>query len=427
MARFAVDFTAIRETLSNPNFRMFTLGNSLSLLGTWVQRMGVGYLTWELTKSGTWLGAVALAEFLPVLFLAPITGVIVDRFDRRRIAVTGQYLALVQAGVLAALTISGHISAVLILLLQLFAGFIQPLIQTARLVLVPMMLPRERVGNGVAITSLIFNGARILGPVVGGVIITSVGVGYSFALNAVSYFGVIAALKALQLPLHIPYTKTKNMFAGIMTDMTAGWRYTFKHPILGWVIPTVGVSSTLTWPIGDLMAGIADEMFNRGAGGLAALTAAQGIGAIAGGLILAQRSNAEGLSRLVIGAMILSGLCITLFSVNNADTYFLALFILGISAFFGVIVGVGSQSLTQSVVDDAMRGRSLSVWYTITRAGPAIGALILGTLSTRFGFEGPLFAAGAITAATAAFMLFIRNPQGKPKPSGDDDKAASND
>ncbi|MBL8630265.1 MAG: MFS transporter [Rhodospirillaceae bacterium] len=418
MARFAIDFSAIRETLHNPNFRMFTLGNSLSLMGTWVQRMGVGYLTWDLTKSGTWLGAVALAEFIPVIVLAPIIGVVVDRFDRRRIAVTGQYLALLQAAVLAALTITGHITAMLVLLLQLCAGFIQPMIQTARLVLVPMMLPKERVGNGVAITSLIFNTARIVGPVLGGIIITSVGVGYSFALNAVTYFGVIWALQTLQLPPHTPYTKTKNMFSGIFTDMAAGWSYTFKHPVLGWVIPTVGVSSTLTWPIGDLMAGIADEMFNRGAGGLAALTAAQGVGAIVGGLILAQRPNVDGLTRTVIGAMVLSGLCVTLFAMTNADIYYVALAILALSAFFGVMVGVGSQTLTQSVVGDAMRGRALSVWYTITRAGPAIGALVLGTLANKFGFEGPLFAAGAITAATAAFML-LRNPQETPKPSGD--------
>jgi len=199
--------------------------------------------------------------------------------------------------------------------------------------------------------------------------------------------------------------------------MAAGWRYTLKHPLLGWFIPTVGIASTLTWPIGDLMAGIADEIFNRGAGGLATLTAAQGIGAIFGGLLLAQRPTADGLSRLVIGAMVMSGICISVFSLMDAGTYFIGVVVLAVSAFFGVMVGVGSQSLTQTVVDEAMRGRSLSVWYTITRAGPAIGALVLGALANTFGFEGPLFAAGAITAAAAALTLFIRNPQGPSKPA----------
>jgi len=422
MARFDIDFSAVRETLSNRNFRIFTAGNAVSLLGTWVQRMAVGWLTWELTKSGAWLGAVAMAEFIPVIVLAPITGVIADRFDRRKIAIFGQCFALLQSAALAVLTISGNITPLLIFMLQLFAGVVQPLIQTARLVLVPMMLPKERVGNAVAVTSLIFNTARILGPAVGGVIITSVGVGWSFALNAVSYVGVISALSALNLPAHGIAIRRGAAWAGMAADMAAGWRYTLKHPLLGWFIPIVGVASTLTWPIGDLMAGIADEVFQRGAGGLAAMTAAQGIGAIFGGLLLAQRPTADGLSRIVIGAMIMSGLSVSVFAMMDETLYVVALGVLTISAFFGVMVGVGSQSLTQTVVDDAMRGRSLSVWYTITRAGPAIGALALGTLANRFGFEAPLFAAGAITAAVAALTLFIRNPQGPVKP--DQPKAA---
>ena len=417
MARFDISLTAIRETLSHRNFRVFTAGNAVSLLGTWVQRMAVGYLTWELTKSGVWLGAVAMAEFIPVIVLAPITGVIADRFDRRKIAIFGQFFALLQAIALAVLTLTGDITPILIFLLQLFAGVVQPLIQTARLVLVPMIVPKDRVGNAVAITSLVFNTARILGPALGGVIITSVGVGWSFVLNAVSYAGVITALLSLHLPAHSIAIRRGAAWAGMFNDMAAGWRYTLKHPLLGWFIPTVGIASTLTWPIGDLMAGIADEMFNRGAGGLATLTAAQGIGAIFGGLLLAQRPTADGLSRLVIGAMVMSGICISVFSLMDAGTYFIGVVVLAVSAFFGVMVGVGSQSLTQTVVDDAMRGRSLSVWYTITRAGPAIGALVLGALANTFGFEGPLFAAGAITAAAAALTLFIRNPQGPSKPA----------
>ena len=417
MARFDISLTAIRETLSHRNFRVFTAGNAVSLLGTWVQRMAVGYLTWELTKSGVWLGAVAMAEFIPVIVLAPITGVIADRFDRRKIAIFGQFFALLQAIALAVLTLTGDITPILIFLLQLFAGVVQPLIQTARLVLVPMIVPKDRVGNAVAITSLVFNTARILGPALGGVIITSVGVGWSFVLNAVSYAGVITALLSLHLPAHGTAIRRGAAWAGMFNDMAAGWRYTLKHPLLGWFIPTVGIASTLTWPIGDLMAGIADEIFNRGAGGLATLTAAQGIGAIFGGLLLAQRPTADGLSRLVIGAMVMSGICISVFSLMDAGTYFIGVVVLAVSAFFGVMVGVGSQSLTQTVVDEAMRGRSLSVWYTITRAGPAIGALVVGALANTFGFEGPLFAAGAITAAAAALTLFIRNPQGPSKPA----------
>jgi len=407
MPAFAIDFSAIRETLANRNFRRFTAGNSISLLGSWIQRMAVGWLTWELTHSGAWLGAVAMAEFIPVLVLAPITGVVADRFDKRRIAIIGQVFALFQAVALAALTFSGMITPMLIFVLQLFAGVVQPIIQTARLVLVPMMLPRERIGNAVALTSLVFNGTRILGPAIGGLIITTTGVGYSFAANALSYVGVIWTLMILDLPPHVPPVRGRGIWSGMITDMRAGWTYTFKHPVLGWLIPAVGAASTLTWPIGDLLPGIADQIFERGAAGLATMTSVQGVGAILGGLVLAQRPTVDGIGRLIIGAMIMNGLLVAVFSM--IDIFWLACAVLFVSSFFSVMVGVGSQSLTQSVVSDQMRGRALSVWYTITRAGPAIGALLLGSLATRFGFEGPLLATGAITAAIAAANLFLRD------------------
>jgi MFS family permease len=416
MPRFAIDFSAIQETLENRNFRRFTAGNAVSLLGSWIQRMAVGWLTWELTHSGAWLGAVAMAEFVPVLVLAPITGAVADRFDKRRIAVIGQAFALLQAVALAALTISGAITPLLIFLLQLFAGIVQPVIQTARLVLVPMMLPRQRIGNAVALTSTIFNLARIGGPAVGGVIITTAGVGFCFAANAVSYIGVIWALLTLNLEPHLPAPRGgRGLLSGMVADMRAGWAYTFKHPVLGWLIGTVGAASMLTWPIGDLMAGIVDEVYNRGAAGLATMTSVQGVGAIIGGLVLAQRPTVEGLGRLIIGAMIMNGLLVAAFSM--VDIFWLGCAILFVSSFFSVMVGVGSQALTQSVVSDQMRGRALSVWYTITRFGPAAGAMGLGTLAERYGFEGPLFAAGALTAAIAATALFRRELGQKPPDS----------
>ena len=133
----AFDFSALRSTLGIRNFAVFTAGNAVSLVGSWVQRVAVGWLTWDLTHSAAWLGAVSMAEFMPVVFLAPVTGVMADRFDRRRIALVGQVLATAQALALAAFTLSGHITPLLILALQILSGLIQPLIQTARLVLVP--------------------------------------------------------------------------------------------------------------------------------------------------------------------------------------------------------------------------------------------------------------------------------------------------
>ena len=403
------DFSATAETLQNRNFAIFTAGNGVALIGTWAQRLAVGWLTWHLTESGTWLGAVAMAEFAPVLFLAPVIGVLTDRYDRRRIAVIGQVFASIQAIVLAVLTLTGVITPVLVLALQLCSGVVQPLIQTARLVLVPMLLPPNRVGNGVAITSLMFNTARIIGPMIAGLLISAVGVGWAFALNAVTYVGVIVAVLALKLPPHQHVRRPgQHVLSGVGGEISAGWRYVAKHPLLSWVIPTVGIASTLTWPIGDLMPGIADHVFARGAAGLATLTSAQGVGAILGGLFLAQRPSPDGLARIVITAMAINGTLVAVFAVTKI--FWLAVPVILVSSFFSVMVGVGSQALAQTAVSDQMRGRTLSVWYTVTRVGPALGALILGSLSSTFGFSRPLFAAGLVSAAAAAATLWFRRP-----------------
>lgn len=408
MAFKAPDFSAMRETLRSRNFAVFTMGNGISVLGTWIQRLSVGWLTWDLTNSGSWLGAVAFAEFAPVVFLAPFMGVVTDRLDRRRLALAGQYLAAIQALALAALTLTHVITPLMVLLLQVFAGIVQPLIQTARLVLVPTLVPRERVGNAVAITSLVFHTARIVGPMIAGFLITAIGVGWSFAANAASYIPVIWALKALHLPPHRPRAGA-DPWTKILHDAKQGWHYVFAHPILGWVVPMVGVMSLLTWSIGDMLPGITDHMFGMGATGLATFTAAQGAGAILGGLFLAQRPSQEGLERVCAVAMIGNGLMIALFAMMSQ--FWIAVPVLLASSFFSVMVGVGSQSLTQMTAEDDMRGRSMSVWYTMTRAGPAIGAVALGSAASAFGFEKPLFAAGMLSAMAAAIIWWRNHPR----------------
>ncbi len=396
------DLSMIRATLRG-NFALFTAANSVSVVGTWIQRVAVGWLTWDLTHSGTWLGAVSMAEFLPALVIAPLTGVLSDRFDRRRMAVAGQCLATAQALALALLSISGHVTAAMVFALQLFAGLIQPLIQSARLVLVPTMVPKENLGNAVAITSMTFNIARIIGPAFSGLLITSIGAGYSFLVNAVSYIGVIAALAALKLPPHVPRTD-RHPWAGIWDDLADGWRYIFAHPTLHWLIPLITFVSALLWPLTDLMAGIAAENFGKGAGGLAVLTSAQGVGALIGGLYLASRRHHNDLHRLMVRAMVVNGLLVALFA--GMPAFWAAVPVLVVNGMFSVVVGSGSLTVTQLNSEDSMRGRTVSLWYLVTRVGPACGGMALGSLASLLGFRIPIMAAGLLTALVAAIFVF---------------------
>jgi len=404
---FGLDFSALRTTLGNRNFAVFTAGNGVSLIGNWVQRVAIGWLTWELTHSAAWLGAVSMAEFLPVIFLAPVTGVLADRFDRRRIAVVGQILATLQSAILMVLTLMGGITPLLILLLQVFSGLIQPLIQTARLVLVPTLVPRENVGNAVALTSLMFNVARVVGPAVAGILIAGVGAGYAFALNTTTYFFVITALLSLKLPAHQPAPKSEvALLKGIWHDFSAGCRYTFMHPTLRWAILLITVSASLTWPVGDFLAGIVDHEYGLGVSALAILTSAHGIGAAIGGIYLVQRKHGSGarMESILIYSVMLNGLFTMAFAVTKI--FWLAVIMFGLSGLFLLVGGTSSQTVAQTVADDTMRGRTLSIWFTLTRIGPAMGALALGALSSWLGFTGPVFAAGLITAVAALWVWY---------------------
>jgi predicted MFS family arabinose efflux permease len=268
------------------------------------------------------------------------------------------------------------------------------------------LLPRENVGSGIAITSLTFNLARILGPALAGALITSVGVGYAFAFNALTYLGVIAALLSLKIPAQLNQgIDPRPIFSGLWTDIGEGVRYTFTHPILKWIMPMVAITATLTWPLNDLMAGISDQEFARGASGLAILSSAQGVGAIVGGLFLAQHGNKD-LDWIFMAAMGGVGILVALFAITKI--FWLAVPLLAVLGVFHIIVGVGSQTVAQTMAADHMRGRTLSVWYTITRFGPAMGALGLGILCQIFGFTFPILMAGSVTLAAAIMFIYKR-------------------
>lgn len=396
-------FAAFRRTLSNRNFAMFTAGSLVSVIGTWMQRVAVGWLTWELTHSAAWLGAVAAAEFMPTIVIAPIVGALADRYDRRAIALIGQVLATIQAAALAVMTATGLITPVWIFLLQLFAGIVQPATQTARLVLVPSLVPRENLGNAVAITSMTFNTARILGPMLSGFMIATVGAGYSFALNAASYLGVIASLMAMKVPPRTPdATIARSFWHAVWTDIVDGGKYALTHADLRAAIGLIAISSVLTWPLSDLMAGIVDMQMGYGIGGLATMTSAQGVGAICAGLYLAQRDNHEAALRMSIASMIFLGIVLAAFGLTKV--FWIAVPLAAVIAFLGVITSIGTQTTTQMVADDRMRARTISTWYTVTRVGLASGALILGAIANVTGFTAPLVAAGALTFLTGLYF-----------------------
>ncbi len=394
------DFSASRRALTNRNFAIFTAGNIISLTGTWIQRLAQGWLVWELTGSGTWLGAVAVAEFLPSIIVTPLVGALSDRYDRRLLSIIGQVLAGLQAAVLCIITALGVVTPQLVFALAVFGGIVFPLVQAARLTLVPSLLDKEDMTPAIAITAIIFNVTRIVGPALAGVIIATFGAATAFGINAVSFIAVIFALTVLDIRPEDYQTVQRT---SLTTDMVDGWRYTLSHPAIG---PLMGLWTTacmLTIPVQHLLPGIIDTFYNGGPEMLAAFTSTMGAAALLTGLWLAQRSGAKGMTVITLVATLGSGVFTAAFAANN--TLWLAYGLIGLLGLFGSIIGTTSQTLIQTAVAEAYRGRAISVWYTAVNGGQALGALMLGAAAELYGFGIPLIAGGVITALWAVTLL----------------------
>ncbi|MBF0276417.1 MAG: MFS transporter [SAR324 cluster bacterium] len=395
----ASGWPAIRKVFSNRNYAVYTSGNSFSLIGLWVQRLAVGWLAWDLTKSGFWLGAVAFADLFPIFIVGPFGGVIADWFDRRKVSLICQSLSLCQASTLFFLTANGIINIGLLFTLSLFQGIIVSFHQPTRLSLVRDLVPAEEITTAVAINSVSFNLARFIGPAIAGLVITRFGVATAFAVNAISFISMIIALIIIRLPPQRKQTQKKN----ILFEASAGIRYAASHRAVGRIIFLMLVMALLTRPVSDLLPGFADAVFSKGAEGLAIFTSAIGFGAIAGGIWIAQRGSNKGLPKIAMSSVIISGLMVSLFSYTTH--FWLAAASMAVAGVSMVTCGVATQTMIQSAVEEQMRGRILSLWGMIFRGGPAIGALCLGWLSGFYGLSWPLGAAGGLSVCIVLLML----------------------
>ncbi|MCC7275511.1 MAG: MFS transporter [Alphaproteobacteria bacterium] len=394
----------IVRALRNPNYAIYVAGNSVSLIGTWMQRIGVGWLTWELTQSGTWLGLVAFADLFPSVFFGPLGGAIADRIDRLRIIFTSQALAMAQAATLFVLTATGTIDMVSLFVLVLINGVVIGFNQPSRLALISSLVPREHLSTAVAINSIVFNLARFVGPALAGALIVSGGTAAVFGANAFTFLAFLLALTRVRLPVeervHLPEHKRS-----LLGDIADGLRYTARHPGVGPLLLLLSINSMTVRPFVELLPGFAADVFRRDADGLALMTSAIGGGAIVAGLWLARRESVRGFTAITLASTLaLSGA--TLGFV--ATTWFpVALACLAVSGVCLVLSGVATQTLVQTAVDARMRGRVLSLYGIIFRGGPAAGALAVGAMSDAIGLR-PAMAIGAVAAALAWIWAWRR-------------------
>jgi MFS family permease len=371
--------------LRNADFGIDSAGSAVSLIGMWMQRIAIGWLTWQLTESGLWLGIVAFADFFPVLLIGPIAGAAADRWDRLRVVKTSQIISLVQATVLFVLTVSGYINIGLLVALSAFQGIVVAFNQPARLALVPSLVPPADLGSAVAINSIIFNLARFIGPMLAGLSIVWSGVAAAFAANALSYVVFLAALARIRIVSTVVVSAEQKSFA---TDLREGIHYTAKHPGIAALLVLLIAIGIGGRPLNELLPGFAADVFRSGAAGLSILASAIGGGAILGGLWLGHRANPSGLTMVALGSALVGALAAIL--AIATENMWVAVPAVAVFGFCMSATGIAIQTLIQLAADATMRGRVMGLYGLIFRGAPAIGALAAGVASAHFGLRWPV-------------------------------------
>ena len=398
---------AIFSTLAIPNYGIFTAGNCFSLIGTWMQRIGVGWLAWQLTGSGAWIGLLAFCDLFPSVILGFLGGAAADRLNRMRLMRISNICALIQASLLAVFAYLNFLTIEVLLFMVFVQGVIAGFNQPVRLALISSLVPRDNLSTAVAINSVIFNLARFLGPAIAGVTILHMSIGLVFVSNALSYIAMFAALAYIEkkITLPAPQISVEIPHQSWPAHMWEGLKYVARHPGIGPILSLYVLTSICVRPFVELLPALAAGVFARGAEGLATLSSSIGIGAMIGGIWLAQRGETRGLTILTLIAGIVMALATLGLTITN--NFYVAVGLTTIAGAFLVMSGAGTQTMVQIAVDDSMRGRVMSMFGMIFRGGSALGALIIGAISEGTGLRIPL-TIGAVLAVVANCWFIYR-------------------
>jgi MFS family permease len=390
------------RALRHRNFRLFFAGQLISLIGTWMQTLAQSWLVYRLTHSAALLGAVGFSSQIPVLFLGPVAGIFADRHSRRRIVIVAQTSMMVQALVMAALTLMHTIAVWEIFLLALFLGACNAFDIPARQSFIVEMVGSEDLMNAIALNSSMFNAARIVGPAIAGILVAALGEGMCFLLNGLSFLAVIAGLLMIKIRRRAP----QRSGARKLDQFREGFRYVRASAAIRSLLLMLGIVSLLGMSYTVLMPIFADPILHIGARGLGELLTSAGVGALIGALWLANRRQVQGLDRIVARAA--GGFGMSVFLFGCSTTGWLSLLLL-VPAGFCLMVQLGStNTLIQSIVSDTMRGRVMGIYSMMFLGMAPFGSLIAGFMAQRFGAPAAVLFCGAASMACAVIFALGR-------------------
>ena len=395
--------TAVRA-LRHRNFQLFFAGQLISLIGTWMQTVAQSWLVYRLTGSTLLLGTVGFASQIPVFLVAPIGGTVADRFNRRRIVIATQMMSMILAFILAALTLTHRIQVWQIMVLAAGLGMVNAFDIPARQAFLMDMVGREDLMNAIALNSSMFNGARILGPAVAGIVVAWVGEGWCFFANAVSYIAVIAGLLMMKIthPLNLAHQGSP------IEHILEGFRFVIRAAPIRAILLLLGLVSLVGMPYSVLMPVFAREILHGGAKELGLLMGATGVGALLGALTLATRVGVRGLGKLI--AICAGGFGVSLILFSFSKIFWLSMALLLPVGFTMMVQMASSNTLLQSMVPDQMRGRVIAVYSMMFMGMAPFGAFFAGAIAHHLGAPWTV-AVGGVACIAGAIVFGLDLPR----------------
>jgi MFS family permease len=394
----------ILRAFRHRNYRLFFGGQGLSLVGTWMQQIAVSWLVYRLTGSALVLGLVGFVGQSPALFAAPVAGVLADRFNRHRLLIILQVLAMIQASLLAFLTLSGLVAVWHLFLLAAFLGFVNAFeIPTRQSFVLDMLDRNEDLGNAIALNSFMFNSSRLVGPSIAGIIIGLVGEGICFFLNAISFLAIIIALVSMRIQKRTGDTIDIPLLRGIRD----GFSYAFDFMPIRYILILLGLVSLAGMPYLVLMPVFAKDVLHGGPQTLGFLLGASGIGALIGALVIASRASVVGTNKLLSIGTLVFGASLVGFSFSTSVV--LSFILMVFTGFHMILVMVSSNIMLQTIAEEDKRGRIISLYVLALMGTAPFGSLLAGIAANHIGAPNTLLA-GGIVCILASLFFYLKLP-----------------
>ena len=399
--RLPSKITSIFPALVHRNYQLYFAGQAISLIGFWLQAVGIGFLVFQLTHSAFWVGTTAAIGGLPFLVFTSFAGVFIDKMNKKKLLVWTQVAEAFSAILLGVLVVSGNINLPLVLVLAAFHGTVGSIDLPARFAFIVEMVGKRDLGSAISLNVGEFNAARFIGPTIAGIVIASFGVGWAFILNGLSFIAGIWAIAAIK-PV---FNHKPEMDVHPFDSLKEGFKFTLGTKKILYFTILAAISAIFIWPYQTLMPAVAEKVFDSGAKGLGSLLSAAGAGSLAGAVFTSAMTGSKNKNAFIFAGLLISSISLLLFALNK--NFFLAHVVLVFAGFGTIMLASTLNTQVQLATPDKMRARVLALYLTMFVGMMPVGNTIAGIIAQKTSSQFAIGTGSAVVLATGLF-LYLR-------------------